>query len=156
VRIPADDVNFVRPGIKAKVKVRGQTETFEGRVKNIGPRADNETRTFPVEINIDNQGPRRLLPGMFARAILPVRTYPEAILIPRTSVLYETGMPVVFVADVERGIAHRHPITILRTFGSRHLVGRGLQPGDHLVVTNQRLLHENAAIRVVELREIGS
>ncbi|MFQ5846261.1 MAG: efflux RND transporter periplasmic adaptor subunit [Candidatus Methylomirabilales bacterium] len=154
IRIPADDVGFLHPGAKAEVTLTGFPEPLEGRVEHIGPRADAKTRTFPVEVLVENRGPRKLLPGMFARASIPVRTYPRAILIPRPSVLTEDGGPIVFVADPERKTAHRRPVTIARTFGSRHLITGGLESGDLLVVTGHRLLQEGAPIRVVETREL--
>ncbi|MFQ5989571.1 MAG: efflux RND transporter periplasmic adaptor subunit, partial [Candidatus Methylomirabilales bacterium] len=132
----------------------GFTEPFQGRVEHIGPRADTETRTFPVEIIVENRGPRRLLPGMFARATIPVRPYPQAILIPRASVVTEDRVPSVFVADTKQGTAQRRPVTIGRTFGSRHLITRGLESGDLLVVTGHRLLQDGATIRVVATREL--
>ncbi len=153
-RIPADDIAFLHSGTKADITLTGFAEPFQGRVEHIGPRADPETRTFPVEILIENRGPRQLLPGMFARAMIPVRSYPQAILIPRASVLTEDGTPTVFVADPKREFAHRRPVTIARTFGPRYLIERGLEPGDLLVVTGHRRLRDGTAIRVVETREL--
>lgn len=154
IRIPADDIGFLHAGAKADITLTGFPEPFAGRVENISPRADTETRTYPVEVYVENRGPRLLLPGMFARASIPVRSYPEAILIPRASVLIEDGAPVVFIADTEQGTAHRRSITIARTFGAQHLVAQGLEQGDLLVVTGHRLLRDGAPIKVVETREL--
>jgi multidrug efflux pump subunit AcrA (membrane-fusion protein) len=154
VRIPADDVGFLHPGAEATITVKALPQPVQGRVEHIGPRADTETRTFPVEIVVDNQGENRFLPGMFAHASIPVRSYPQAILIPRATVLIEDGEAAVFVADPKQGTARRRPLTIARTFGTRHLVAKGLEPGDLLVVTGQRLLQDGAPIRVVETREL--
>jgi len=154
IRISVDDINFLRTGIIADVSVSGVTEKFQGRVEHIGPSADSETRTFPVEVLIENQGSKKLLPGMFARAIIPVRTYPKAILIPRTSVLSRNGAPIVFIADMKRSTAHRRPVTIARTFGSRRLIQKGLQEGDLLIITGQRLLQDGAVIRVTGKLEL--
>ncbi len=134
--------------------VNGLSEPFQGRVEHIGPRADDETRTFPVEILVKNAGPKRLLPGMFARAHIPVHTYPEAILIPRSSILSQNGRPVAFIADEKQGIAHSRAVTIARTFGSRHLIRGGLKSGDLLVIAGQRLLQDQTAIRIVGKREL--
>ena len=154
VRVSSNDIDFLHRGILVEVVVSGLPERFRGRVEYIGPRADDETRTFPVEVLVKNKGSKRLLPGMFARAHIPVHTYPKAILIPRSSVLRKSGMPLVFVADENQEIAHRRPIEIARTFGSRHLVRRGLESGELLVVAGQRLLQDGAAIRIVGRREL--
>ncbi len=154
LRIPPDDIEFVRRGTITDVTVSVSPQAFQGRVANIGPRADDETRSFPVEVLVENRGPMRLRPGMFARAKIPVRTYPNAILVPRSSVLTDSGKSVVFVAQPEQRIAERRSVTISRTFGSRYLITEGLEPGDLLVISGQALLRDKAAIRVVGTRKI--
>ena len=109
-----------------------------------------------MEVLIENRGPMRLRPGMFARARIPVRTYPKAILIPRSSVLTDAGKPAIFVADTEQGIAQRRSVTISRTFGARYLITEGLEAGDLLVISGQALLRDKAAIRVVGTKKIES
>jgi RND family efflux transporter MFP subunit len=154
LRIPPDDIEFIRRGTIADITVSVSPQAFQGRVAYIGPRADDETRSFPVEVLVENHGPTRLRPGMFARAKIPVRTYPNAILIPRSSVITDSGKPVAFVAHSEQRIAERRPVTISRTFGSRYLITEGLEPGDLLVISGQALLRDKAAIRVVGTRKI--
>ena len=156
LRIPPDDIEFIRRGTIADITVSVSPQAFQGRVAYIGPRADDETRSFPVEVLVENRGPTRLLPGMFARAKIPVRTYPNAILVPRSSVLTDSGKPSVFVANPEQRTAERRSVTITRTFGSRYLIAEGLEPGDLLVISGQALLRDKAAIRVVGTRKIGS
>ena len=107
-----------------------------------------------MEVLVENRGPTRLRPGMFARAKIPVRTYPNAILVPRSSVITDSGKPVVFVAHSEQRVAERRPVTISRTFGSRYLITEGLEPGDLLIISGQALLRDKAAIRVVGTRKI--
>ena len=156
VRIPAADIHRLDSRIVANVRVRGSDETFTGRVANIGPRADQQTRSFPVEIYMSNSPGRKLLPGTFARAVIPVRNYPGAILIPRESVIFEDGKPSVFVANPDSGLATRRPIRIARRFGARYMIAAGLEPGDLLVTAGQRLLLDGARIRVVTRRDLSS
>lgn len=151
IRVPADDVAFLRLGAEAEIAAAGLPGPLTGRVGSVGPRADAETRTFPAEILVVNRGARPLLPGMFARATLAVRTYPQAILLPRSSVLDAEGTPAVFVA--EAGLARRRPLRIARIFGPRLLVGEGVAEGDLVIIVGQRLLHDGAAVRIVETRE---
>lgn len=154
VRIPALDIHHLDTGIATKVFVRGLDEEILGRIMNIGPRADETTRSFPVEIFITNSGSRRLLPGMFARALIPVADYPSAILVPRESVVFKNGSPTVFVVDPERSVAIQRPVTISRRFGSRDMIGAGLEPGELLVTAGQRLLVNGAHVRIVTRREL--
>ncbi len=156
VRIPAGDIHRLGDQVAADVRVQGLEEAFSGRVANIGPQADQRTRSFPVEILIPNLPARKLLPGMFARAVIPVRDYPGAILIPRESVVFEDGKPAVFVADPDSGLAARRAVLLAGRFGPRYLVAAGLEPGDLLVTAGQRLLLDGARIRVVTRRDLAS
>jgi len=156
VRIPATDIHRLDARIVAKVRVRGLDGEFSGRVTNIGPRADEQTRSFPVEIFMSNSPGRKLLPGMFARAVIPVREYPGAILIPRESVIFEDGRPAVFVADPDSDRAARREVRIAGRFGPRYMIAGGLEPGDLLVTAGQRLLLDGARIRVVTRRDLSS
>ncbi len=155
VRIPASDMQQLDPGAAASVRVTGLERETAGRVANIGPRADPVTRSFPVEIFLSNPE-RRLLPGMFARAVIPVRRYPAAILIPRDSVLFEDGESTVFVAEPHGRVASRRTVRIARRFGARYMIAGGLEPGDLLVTAGQRLLLDGARIRVVTRRDLSS
>jgi len=156
VRIPAADIHQLDVGIETKVFVRGLDEEVPGRMTNIGPRADAKTRSFPVEIFVTNTLSQRLLPGMFARALIPVTDYPDAIMIPRESVVFEAGEPAVFVVDGERHIAIKRPITIRRRFGSRFMIAKGIEPGELLVTAGQRLLIDGARVRIVTRRDLTS
>ncbi len=149
IRTPADDIALLHAGLPAEVLVEGFSKPFRGRVAYVGPRADTRTRTFPVEVLVDNAGQRRLLPGMFARVEVPLKTYPSATLIPRSSVLTQGKDATVFVVDPKGKTAHRRTIGIVRPFGSRHLIRQGLHPGDLLVITGQHLLQDGAKVRVV-------
>lgn len=155
IRVPPDDIDFIRAGMPAEVTVHASIKPFQGKVAYIGPRADEETRSFPVEILIENMGPSQLLLGMFARASIPVRSYPNAILVPRSSVLTISGKTVVFIADTQSGTAYRRSVTIGRIFGSRYLISKGLVPGDLLVVNGQHLLRDKAIIRIVGTRDLN-
>lgn len=156
VRIPATEIHRLDSRIVANVHVRGLEGEFTGRVANIGPRADKQTRSFPVEIFMDNSRARKLLPGMFAKAMIPVGSYPGAILVPRESVIFEDDKPAVFVADPDSGLAARRAVRITRRFGSRYMIAAGLEVGDLLVTAGQRLLLDGARIRVVTRRNLAS
>ena len=155
IRAPAADISLLHPGLLASVRVKGFGEAFRGRVAYVGPRADNRTRTFPIEVLVANRGPRRLLPGMFARVRVPLETYPSAILIPRGSVAANGKNRFVFLIDPKRKTARRRPIRIARKFGPRLLVRGGLQDGDLLVATGRRLLEDGAKVRIVTERRGG-
>jgi multidrug efflux pump subunit AcrA (membrane-fusion protein) len=74
---------------------------LRGEIVSIVPRADAQSRTFPVKILVENQtsedGQVRLKPGMFARVTLPVRTIRDAVVIPKDSLVLGQRVPTVWV-----------------------------------------------------------
>jgi RND family efflux transporter MFP subunit len=75
---------------------------FRGEIASIVPRADVQSRTFPVKVRVQNRrgedGQHLLRPGMFARVTLPVRTVRTAVMIPKDAlVLGERIRPTVWV-----------------------------------------------------------
>ena len=65
-----NDIRFIKPGDPARAEVLGQT--LNGKVKFISALADPKTRTFTVEVAVDN--PKAQLPaGVSARISLPVQ-----------------------------------------------------------------------------------
>ncbi len=76
-------------------------ETFQGEVVAIVPKADFQSRTFPVKVRVQNRrNPHTdtvmLKPGMFARVTLPVRTVKNAIMIPKDALVLDRRTPTVW------------------------------------------------------------
>ncbi len=61
---------LVRDGLPVEFSVESAPgQKFAGRVSNVSPSVDQATRTFPVEILVDNRN-RQLKPGFFAKGII--------------------------------------------------------------------------------------
>ena len=122
-------------------------ETFAGRVRAVGVRANPATRSYDVEILVENPE-RRLLSGMAARAEIVVDRQPNAMLIPGTAVVEQYGEPVAFV--VEDGVARRRGLSLGAASGDRVLVTQGLAAGDRLIVKGQWSVRDGLAVAVTE------
>lgn len=75
--------------------------SFDARLLQIEPTVDPASRTFTVEIAVDNSD-GLLLPGMYSTVELVVDTVTDALLVPRSAVIERNGSSVVFV--VEEGV----------------------------------------------------
>lgn len=125
--------------------------TFVGRAININ------NRTFPVEIELENEK-EMLKPEMVARIYLSREMLEDVIVIPQDAVpLDETGHSVFVVID-ENGtlVAERRSITIGPSYAGQVVVESGLYAGDEVVVTGQYSLTNGDAVEVVETNQSES
>lgn len=132
-------------------------EHFRGRVTKIGPAADLKTRTFEVEVTIDE--PKHLKPGMIVTAI--VGQAERMVLMPMTAiqrggtadefavytVVQEGGQNVARRRRVELDGVYDNRIRLIT--GSHSQVGVGAV----IVVTGAFRLTDGQAVRVLDLPE---
>lgn len=117
--------------------------TFQGRISTLGYQADPRSRAFPIEVIVEN--PREeLLPNMVARLRLTVGQAARRRLIPAAAVLGDGASTCVFTLD--SGRAHRREVRLGAPFGDLVEVTSGLQPGERIAMTPQRLSDEGAVI----------
>jgi len=69
---------------------------FNGVISNISPIINPQSRTFTIEITIDNSE-SRLRPGMYANVEFIVENYEDALLVPKSAILEYNGKPHIFL-----------------------------------------------------------
>lgn len=143
--LPEAEVGFFREGGRAVLSVAGIGEV-EGRLHLIGPAATGLSRTFPVEVAIDNRD-GRLRPGMLGRLRLVKRQVVEAVVVRRDALVERDDGLVAFVAEGD--VARLREVALGPADGERVVVERGLAPGEKLVIQGARNLTDGQAIRVV-------
>ncbi|HNQ23908.1 MAG TPA: efflux RND transporter periplasmic adaptor subunit [Phycisphaerae bacterium] len=100
IGVPEYAYPFVTVGAAARVQVEAIQRSFEGRIKHVIPQANEEARTFPVEIEIEN--PERLLAGgLFVRATVPGGPAQQTVAVPKDSLVEQAG--IFFVGTVMPG-----------------------------------------------------
>ncbi len=120
---------------------------FTGRVIRISPVVDPSSGTFKVTLGIDNTD-GQLRPGMFVKTHIVTATHAQAVLAPKRAVVYDDGMPHVFV--VEDSTARKVQLEV-GFEDSKHLeVLSGIALGDRIVVVGQNGLKDEAKVRVIE------
>jgi len=136
-----------------------ENERFEGVVTKIAPAADAETRTFLVEVTLDN-GAGRLRPGMIAT--IRVGAERESLLVPLTAVQRgaapgETAVYVV-VDEGGRKVARRRRVALGGVYDNQVEVVEGgseVRRGDTVVVTNAWRLDEGREVAVLAAAATG-
>ena len=133
------DLGQVRSGQRVSFTVNAYPgTTFEGRIIEVNPAVDAETRSATLRIQVDNSS-RRLKAGMFAQGDILTGVTAQAIIIPAAAVYRDDRSATsAYVLLAENGKAVRRPVVIGREKDSQLEIVQGLKPGD-VVITEQRI-----------------
>ena len=107
-------------------------EMFHGRIAFISPAVDQTTRTFAVEILVDNPA-RKLKPGLFAKGSVLLGRDNNVLAVPEDTVSNLAGVSSVFVA--ENGVIKQTTIETGERDGKLIEVTSGLK-GDEVLATS--------------------
>ena len=107
-------------------------EIFQGRVTTIGLKADESTRSFPVEIIVDNPQ-EKLLPGMVASISILSAKPKKLILIPSDAVHSLNNMKVVYIMKDNR--VTKRTVQASGIVNGLLAVEKGLAEGDMLIIS---------------------
>jgi len=123
------------------------SDTIKGRISQISPVINADTRTFQSVLKIDNHQ-RLLRPGMFIKAAILSEQRDSTIVIPKETIISRQAGKVVFT--VENGIATEKRITT----GLDNLdvieVLSGLKVNDRLVVSGFETLRNKSKVSVIQ------
>lgn len=106
-----------------------------GRLTFIDNAVDPQTGTIRLRATFAN-GDRRLWPGQFVTARLTLQEQPNLIVIPAQAVQNGPKGQYVYVVKPD-GTADLRDIVVDRTEGDRAVIGKGLEPGETVVVSGQ-------------------
>jgi len=143
--VDEDMVNHIRLGNEVKVTVPAVTsQPFTGKITAIAPVADENTKAFPIEVQVDNtQG--HLKPGMFA-GVEFTRRYPEGIVIPLEAVVGSGSEKAVWIVD--EGVVERRPVEPGADNGKEVIIPAGIEEGEMVVTTNMDSLREGQTVEI--------
>ena len=107
---------------------------FSGRLETVGLKADDATRTFPVEIFVLNEE-ETLLSGMVARVTITSKDPKEVIIIPKRAVRTVKGIMAAYVMN--QGKVEQRRLYLGKEIGEQVIVEKGLVKGDTLIVSGE-------------------
>ena len=122
-------------------------ETFQGKVNLIYPTIDQNSRTFAVEIKVNNNN-NKIRPGMFARVTLEFGKV-KHVVVPDLSVIKQTGSGAKFIFVYNNGKVEYREVEIGRRVDSDFEVISGVKAGEQVVVAGQSKLVDGAAVKVI-------
>ncbi|TVQ21510.1 MAG: efflux RND transporter periplasmic adaptor subunit [Spirochaetaceae bacterium] len=118
---------------------------FIGRVSSVSSVIDSASRTFVVEVAMDNAD-GRLRPGMFVRAEFVVESTADALLVPNTALHIRDGRTVVFVLDGD--LVAVRPVVADALPGAFTQIRSGLRADEVVVVEGAAFLQDGAPVAV--------
>lgn len=139
----------VRLNQQAIINIDGFNSPISGAIAYISPTLQSMQRTARVEIRIDDNLEGMLKPGMFAKVTVPVEVRPDAILVPRVSIIEDASTKTQNVFVVEAGMSQRKPVEIGLSRGGEVEIRNGLNEGDSVVVAGQHSLKVGESVTVV-------
>jgi RND family efflux transporter MFP subunit len=148
VQLPEKYISVIKPG--QTVKLTNYTipeDTIIGRVTQLSPAINADTRTFKGTISIENQQ-LLLRPGMFVKADIVTNRVDSVIVIPKSIILSRQRGKTVFVVD--RGVAaERLIVTGLENLTEVEVV-RGLTKNERLVTGGFETLSNKSKVKIVK------
>ena len=147
IGVSEKEIHKIKKGQGVKIYVDAfPNEEYQGTVFTVGTKANENTLTFPVEIEIANNREPKLKPGMVARPKIQMGNHSQVIVIPQEVTLSEEGGSFVFV--VRDGTAHKVKINPGTIIDSKVILKEGLSPGDLLITVGFHTITEGTKVKI--------
>ena len=150
VGISESDYSKVKKGDSVEIKADAVPDkTFYGKINRIYPTIDPATRTFTVEVVVQNNY-RTLRPGMFVRATVNFGTN-NNVVIPDVAVVKQqgSGERFVYVLNQDGTVTYQKVVLGVR-MGTEYEVLEGLEDGATIVTGGQIRLKDGIKVTVNE------
>jgi RND family efflux transporter MFP subunit len=155
VQLPELYVASLSPGTDVRLEFdAAPLQTWIGTVERIVPQADLRSRSFPVQVVLENRildSQPVLRGGMLARAWLPVGARGEVTVVPKDALVLGTGTPLVYVVDAGsaagQGTVRPVPVTLGATVAGSVEISGGIEPGQLVVTRGNERLRPGTAVK---------
>lgn len=148
IQLPEKYISVIKPG--QVVKMTNYTipdDTIIGRVTQLSPAINPDTRTFKGSVSIDNND-LLLRPGMFVRADIITNHKDSAIVIPKNIILSRQRGRTVFVVD--RGVADERIIETGMENITNVEVIKGLAKNERVVIGGFETLSNRSKVKIIK------
>lgn len=150
VHVPEKEIGKVKKGQEAFLTSDNLGDVrFQGWIKRVSPVVDPQSGTFKVTIGVRNES-GRLRPGMFVNVHIITERRPEAILVPKTAVVYENEAMYVYL--VRDDVAHKIRLNPgFQNYAAIEALS-DIVAGDKVIVVGQAGLKDQSKVKIVATR----
>jgi len=139
----------VKTGMPVNIKFDVfEEQTFQGKVNLIYPTIDERTRTFAVEVKLNNSN-NKVRPGMFAHVILEFGKA-KSIVVPDKAIVKQAGSGAKYVYAYSDGKVQYKKVEMGRRVAADYVILSGLAAGEQIVVAGQAKLVDGVSVNVVK------
>ena len=119
-----------------------------GRVREVAPQADSETRTFQVKVGIiDPPEGMRLGATVTGRIKLSA---PPGVEVPASALTEAEGRPAVWVVDPQSETVSLRHVDVVRYDPASVVISKGLETGEIVVIAGVQSLRPGQTVRLLE------
>ena len=132
-------------------------EARGGRVSFVGLAIDEGSRTFPIEVAVENAD-RSLKPSMVVRMDVTRSILENVIVVPTEAIVRDERGTSVFIVtqDSSGAVATRRVVELGPNAGETIVIRSGVAAGDQIIVSGAGSLTEGERVRVTETREVAA
>jgi RND family efflux transporter MFP subunit len=141
--LPESVAGKIRLGTDLAVQLDELSSNVEGKVSEIAPTADPASRT--VRIKVDLTPAPGLIPGRFARLLVPIGDS-KTVRVPATALVQRGQMEIVFVVTDHQ--AHLHLVKSGKRDGDQVVILSGLDAGVMVAADGAGLLADGQPVEV--------
>ncbi len=144
--LPIEYSAKVKPGQTVRLRFDGfPGRTWDGRISQINPSADSQTRQFSFQIRLENPG-QLIRPGMYAQISIPIEKIQVQVAVPKTAIQDQAGKKSVRVVD-ENGEVVVRDVQVGEENDKLVQITSGLTPGEKVVALSYANLREGQKVR---------
>ena len=149
INVPETEFSKIVKGMPALITFDTYgDEIFEGHVTMVSPTVDVNSRTFGVEIGLQNSN-GKVLPGMFGRVKLELGSA-NHVVVPDRAVVKQPGSANQYVYVYHNGKVSYNKVELGERIGATYEIISGVEPGDSVVVTGQNKLADGIAVEIAK------
>ena len=125
-------------------------EVFTAPIRYVGSTINQQSRTFPIEVQISNRG-GRIKPQMVANMAVARQRVADAVVVPQDALVRVEDGYVAFVAVERDGRPTAEARDVVLGASRRNLVviEEGVEPGERLIVVGNRSVADGDRINIV-------